>query len=131
MNLFTYGTLMYPAVWRRVAGRSFANQPATLAGYAVYRVDGDVYPVLVACDQSAPATGVIYFDVDEQTLSRLDRYESEIYARQPVQATLPDGRDIPCETYLLSPQRQQLATRQPWTAEWFEEHALQAYLDRF
>ena len=130
MHLFTYGTLMFPDVWRRVVGRDFACQPATLRGYAVYRVRDDVYPVLVASEPTATADGLVYFNLGLETVEKLDRYESNVYVRQTVGATLDDDRLVECQTYFLSPKHRGRATADGWTAAWFAQHALEAYLRR-
>ena len=131
MHLFTYGTLMFPSIWQRVVGIDFAAQPATLRGYAVYRVRNDVYPVLVEGDPTTVAEGLVYYDLDSKTIAKLDRYESCIYIRQTIQATSTDDRLFECATYVLSPKHRSLCTDDPWTAEWFTQHALQEYMRRF
>jgi gamma-glutamylcyclotransferase (GGCT)/AIG2-like uncharacterized protein YtfP len=130
MNLFTYGTLMFPEIWRRVVGRPFVTVPAMLAGYAVYRVAGGVYPVMVQAEPHVLVRGVIYFDVDDAALALLDEYESDLYDRVPVAATADDGRLIECQTYVLPPSRRSFASNVPWDAAWFKREALEQYVAR-
>ena len=130
MNLFTYGTLMFPEIWRRVVGREFVTLPAELVGYAVYRVRSDVYPVMVSADPDSRVRGVIYLDVDDATTALLDEYESDLYDRVPVAATDDDGRLIECQTYVLPPSRRSFASNVPWDILWFEREALDQYVAR-
>jgi gamma-glutamylcyclotransferase (GGCT)/AIG2-like uncharacterized protein YtfP len=129
MNLFTYGTLMFPEIWRRVVGRDFATLSATLVGYAVYRVRNGVYPVLVAADAGSQVRGLVYQDVDAGSLARLDEYESELYDRAAVIAFAGEQR-IECETYLLPEARRSYASEERWDADRFKSEALADYLRR-
>jgi gamma-glutamylcyclotransferase (GGCT)/AIG2-like uncharacterized protein YtfP len=129
MNLFTYGTLMFPEIWRRVVGCDFFAAPATLAGYAVYRVTNGVYPVMVAADPEAQVRGLIYFDVDAASVVLLDEYESDLYERVPVVMTV-ENRRIECEAYVLPESRRSYASDEPWNAERFKREALADYLRR-
>jgi cation transport regulator ChaC len=46
-SLFAYGTLMFPGVVRRLAGRTLATRPATLPGYSRRALRRASYPGLV------------------------------------------------------------------------------------
>jgi gamma-glutamylcyclotransferase (GGCT)/AIG2-like uncharacterized protein YtfP len=129
MNLFAYGTLMFPEIWRRVVGRDFATLPATLAGYAVYHVANGVYPVMVAADADSPVSGLIYVDVDVASMALLDEYESDLYDRVAVIASADDRR-IECQAYVLPASRRSYASNEPWNAERFKSEALAEYLRR-
>lgn len=128
MNLFTYGTLMFPEVWRRVVPREFASQAATVAGYRVRRAAGELFPVMLPADADDRVPGVTYFGVDAEAIALLDAYESTLYDRLAVEAVLDDGRTVMCQAYVLPTERAQFASDEPWTAAWFREQALDAYL---
>jgi gamma-glutamylcyclotransferase (GGCT)/AIG2-like uncharacterized protein YtfP len=130
MNLFAYGTLMYPEMWRRVVGREFPAEPAELAGYAVYRVADGVYPVLVAAQADARVRGLVFRDLDAAAFQRLDEYESDLYDRTAVSAVAADGRLIRCQAYVLPAARRAWASDEPWDAERFRRFELEAYLRR-
>jgi gamma-glutamylcyclotransferase (GGCT)/AIG2-like uncharacterized protein YtfP len=129
MNLFTYGTLMFPEIWRRVVGREFPTLSATLAGYAVYCVANGVYPVMVVADPDEQVHGLIYLDVDAASMALLDEYESDLYERVLVTACTEDRR-IECETYVLPEARRSFASDEPWNAERFKSEGLSDYLRR-
>ena len=84
MNLFVYGTLMFPEVWRRVAGGEHRRQSATLRNYAAYRVRGEPYPVLAPAP-GATVSGAIVYGVEDDVLTRLDAYEGDLYVRIDVE----------------------------------------------
>jgi len=129
MHLFAYGTLTFPKIWMRIVGREFQSAPATVAVFAVYRAKGEVVPVMVRADRSESVGGRVYFDLDDSTIALVDRYESKLYERIEVEATLDDGRAIACGTYVL-PERRRLASGERWDAQWFEREAMADYLRR-
>ena len=59
MNLFAYGTLMFPEVWRQVVGTPHSGTPAAAHGYAAYRVKNAVYPGLV-CEEDSSTSGQVF-----------------------------------------------------------------------
>ncbi len=130
MNLFAYGTLMFPAVWRRVVGREFAAQPASVSGYAVFRVADGVYPVMVAAAPDDRVSGLVYRGIDDATLRLLDEYESDLYDRVEVQALFAGGELIACEAYVLPERNHAHASNGPWSAETFAREHLAGYLVR-
>lgn len=130
MNLFAYGTLTFPAIWRAVVGREAAGEPALARGFAVYRAPGDVYPVMVRSGASDLARGVVYRNLDDATLQLLDDYEAGIYDRVAIEATLGSGEKLDCQCYLLRREYERPANLQAWDAAAFERDELQEYLDR-
>jgi gamma-glutamylcyclotransferase (GGCT)/AIG2-like uncharacterized protein YtfP len=130
MHLFTYGTLMFPAVWQAVVGREFPVQHATLAGYRIARAKGQDFPVMLPAMSSDQVCGLVYFDVDGPALDRLDKFESELYERCAVAPVLAGGQALECQAYVLPERHARYASDEPWTAEWFERQALQRYLQR-
>ncbi len=113
MNLFTYGTLMDPAVWMRVALEPCARQPATLPGYEARRLRGETFPGLVKC-AGATTPGLLYESVSAAARARLDDYEGDIYMRAEVAVTLENGATAPAEVYLLLPEHSGLVLPDKW-----------------
>jgi gamma-glutamylcyclotransferase (GGCT)/AIG2-like uncharacterized protein YtfP len=129
MNLFTYGTLMFPEVWQRISIGIFPSQPAMLRGYSIYRVKDAVYPGIICCDTASGVRGVLYIDLDEDTLFELDTYESSFYERLLVNVTLESGEEVECHAYIVPPSRREMLTNEPWDADWFRLHELDKYLN--
>lgn len=123
MNLFTYGSLMFPDVWQRVAGASFSTQPATLPGFAAWKVRGETYPGLAPAP-GAETAGVVYFDVSPEAASRLDAFEGPFYERMEVQVRLPDGACAPAWAYVVVPSHRHELDPDRWDAEEFRRHHL-------
>lgn len=83
MHVFTYGSLMFPAVWRRVVRGSHRSVPAVLEGYARHAVRGELYPGIVR-RPGASVEGVLYLDVGEADIAVLDAFEGDEYRRESV-----------------------------------------------
>ncbi len=116
MNLFTYGSLMFPEVWERVTGLSGAGQPASLADHAAREIRGQTYPALVKA-MGERTEGVLYSDLSPEAVARLDAFEGHFYERVEVavsvgggvadmawvyRAAQPDGPDILVERWDLA-----------------------------
>ncbi|MES2708830.1 MAG: gamma-glutamylcyclotransferase family protein [Verrucomicrobiota bacterium] len=92
MNVFTYGSLMFPEVWRRVTGGTVPGHPARLAGYEARALRGVTYPVLVAIMPESVTEGVVYRGVDAAALARLDLFEGNFYVRREVTVGTEEGK---------------------------------------
>ena len=131
MNLFAYGTLIYPQIWQQVVGRDFRRLPGVLTGFEVYRAKGELFPVMIAGDSAAEVRGIVYCGLDAPSVARIDQYESGFYERRTVTVQLDQGGDAFCETYVLADQYRSLCSEEIWTSAWFEREALGEYLARF
>lgn len=114
MHVFTYGTLMFPQVWQSVVGRSFATVAGHAPGHAVFRVHDAVYPGIVATDDGH-AMGLVYLDVDENAIARLDRFENDFYVRQAIRVECVDGHQRLAECYVVPAERREVLSDEPWT----------------
>lgn len=128
MQLFTYGTLMFPEVWQRISIGEFPAQPARLHGYAIYRVRDAVYPGIIHAEEDSVVNGMLYDGLHEETLFELDTYESSFYERIPVTVVTADGTEQECHAYVVPGYRHDMLTDEPWDAVRFREHELEKYL---
>ena len=129
MQLFTYGTLVFPEVWQRIAVREATAERATLAGFAIYRVKNAVFPGIVRAEPTDKVSGVLYSDLDDETLFELDAYESDFYHREEVTAVTGSGKEVACHAYVVPHSRRNMLTNEPWDSKWFAKHKLKSYLD--
>lgn len=128
MHVFTYGTLMFPEVWRAVVGKEFETAAATAANFAIYYVRDAVYPGIIATP-SGTVPGLVYFDVDAESLARLDVFEGVDYHRQPIEVTRTDNVQIlSADAYVIPPANSHLLTDESWSAR---EFAARGELARF
>lgn len=82
-HVFTYGSLMFPGVWRRVVHGDYRRVQGSLVGFSRHPVDGETYPG-VRAQAGGRVEGVVYFDVDASDLRRLDVFEGDEYERKTV-----------------------------------------------
>jgi gamma-glutamylcyclotransferase (GGCT)/AIG2-like uncharacterized protein YtfP len=113
MHVFTYGTLMFPEVWKTVVGRMFTAVEGNAAGFAIFRVQDAVFPGIIAA-QAASVRGVVYLDVDPAAVARLDKFEDDFYVRQPVRVDCADGRQRDAEAYVVPAANRHVLTDEPW-----------------
>lgn len=104
MNVFTYGSLMFPQVWQHVVRACYRSLPARLYGYARFAVRDASYPGILAVPD-AVVDGVLYLGLGADDLERLDAFEGSEYRRQDV-AVQTAQRVLPAATYVyLLPDR--------------------------
>jgi gamma-glutamylcyclotransferase (GGCT)/AIG2-like uncharacterized protein YtfP len=127
MNLFTYGTLMFPEVWQRVTGLAQPGQPATLAHHAARRIRDQLYPALVG-EEGAVTSGILYPEVSPEAMARLDTFEGTFYDRVPVEVTLTDGSVRPAWVYRAAAGTGPDILPQPWEAARFAREELGVFL---
>lgn len=119
MHVFTYGTLVFPEVWRSVVGRSFATVNGEAAGFQLFRVQGAVFPGISAASDADSVPGVVYLDVDSESIARLDRFEGDFYERRSIAVDGADGQRRMAEAYVVPDANRSLLTSEPWTRESF------------
>lgn len=98
MNVFTYGSLMFPEVWQRVTGRSAVGEPASLSGFEARCLRDVSYPMLIPVP-GAETPGILYRSVDPDALERLDLFEGEEYRRIRVTVAPRALCAVPAEVY--------------------------------
>lgn len=116
MHVFTYGSLMYPEVWRRVTGAALDGVPARLAGHARFAIRGESYPGMIV-SPAEEVKGVLYRDVGETALVALDAFEGPEYRRVNVRVACR-GDMVEAAAYLyLVPEK---LSESPWEPRAFD-----------
>ena len=111
VNLFIYGSLRDPAIFKSVSGLSFTinpfkignemllAEPALLPRYRKVSPD-NVYFYAVA-DSSARIEGLVIYDVPTAAMAEIDRYEGRRYDRETVRVNTAKG-PVEAQAYLAS-----------------------------
>lgn len=120
---------MIPRVMEVISGRLFDAVPARLQGYVRYALRGETYPGLVE-EPTAATDGVLWRDVDEDSLQRIDAFEGEWYERHTVQV-IAEENAMPAETYVLIEAQRHRLSRRPWSRARFESRYLQRFLSSY
>ena len=129
MNIFTYGSLMFPEVWTRVTGLTRPGLPARLTGHAARRIQGAAYPALVPCP-GALTEGILYEDVPPSAVALLDAFEGDFYERLLLEITQgSDGTAAWAGTYVASHPEAPGILPEPWNAAEFARDHLQTFLN--
>lgn len=99
-HVFTYGSLMFPEVWTRVVGGRHRAEPAVLDGFSRHALAGRDYPGMVRAAAASQVQGVLWRDVDDVDLGRLDAFEGAEYRRIEVPVRRASGEVLQAGTYL-------------------------------
>lgn len=127
VHIFAYGTLTIPEVMRAVTGQCFHSAKAHLPGYERYCLVDKIYPGIIHTGQKF-TTGKIYFDVDEQSLQRLDYFEDELYSRQGVTVVLPDHAVMNAYAYIVPSTQIKQVSKHIWSEKQFRISYLTGFL---
>lgn len=95
MDLFVYGTLLFPEVLRALLDRVPAGEPAAAPGWRVAALAGRLYPGLVP-HRDGHAAGLVLTGLAEDEVRLLDAYEDTDYRLTEI--ALAGGRR--CATYV-------------------------------
>jgi hypothetical protein len=101
MRLFFFGTLQDPDLFALVIGRpmtALATQPATLLGRQSRKVKGESYPILLP-HPDGRVDGLLVDGFTPAEMDRMQFFESDDYALQPVTVTLADGSPVEAQIY--------------------------------
>ncbi|MGE0314017.1 MAG: gamma-glutamylcyclotransferase family protein [Lautropia sp.] len=131
MHLFTYGSLMFAPVWLRATGRGDIGEVATLYGHRRLVVRGETYPGLVPAAADAPAArvdGILYRDLDEADLGRLDAFEGDWYRRETRDVIVGSTRET-AQVYLFL--RPELLEDVDWSVDDFSRDGLGRFIERY
>ncbi len=77
-QLFIYGTLQFPAVLRKITGKTFHSVTAVLPGFKRLRVKNCDYPAVIA-NSNSTVNGMLLLDVDEKSMEQISAFEGEEY----------------------------------------------------
>ena len=130
MNIFAYGSLMIPEVMVAVTTREFRFKNAILRGYSRFTVKGESYPGIIPASD-AVTEGIIYFDLDESSLERLDAFEGDLYQRTPVKVEMEKEDILNAETYVIKPRYKRCLSSKEWNLKEFARIHLASFLQTY
>lgn len=131
-HIFTYGSLMFPAVFERITARRYNRAPAQVKHFRRALLRQHSYPAVLPDRHSPSLEGFVYLNVRESDLRRLDQFEGSYYQRQQVKVLLIEQQQIiTAWLYVLKPCYRHLATSREWSPQVFETHHLQRFLSRY
>ena len=129
MNLFVYGSLMFPKVWETVVAGEYVNDPAAVSGYVRKRVNDDnSYPAVIPGDDEAVLHGRVYFHIDQIELDRLDKFEGEYFNREETRALLANGNEVSAEIYVMKRDYMHLLSHENWDPSRFAREDMEHFI---
>lgn len=120
---------MVPEVMFALTAKQFRQEAAMLYGYACYSLRDRIYPGLIA-EKNKQASGVLYYDLDQESIDILDWFEDKLYIKQLVSVRTPDNKTFPAYAYKIADKYQQLVLERVWDFSLFQQQHLQHYLKR-
>lgn len=115
---------------KKVTGKNFVSQPATLYNFCRYKFKNEIFPGIIP-QKDQFVNGRVFFDIDLLTLKKLDDFESDYYSRQSVTVQNSQGLFKACQTYVLESQYTSLLSQQKWDPKEFESEHLSQFLKTF
>jgi gamma-glutamylcyclotransferase (GGCT)/AIG2-like uncharacterized protein YtfP len=87
---------------------------------------------MLATADGSSVNGVLYLDVDDAAVARLDRFEDDFYVRQKLAIACDDGQQRDADAYVVPPHQRSVLTDEPWTRESFiASGGLEEFVARF
>ena len=128
VNIFTYGSLMFDRVWSLVVDGNYRKKGAVLTGYDRKGVKGEVYPAIYPSSPHSRVKGIVYMDVTEADLAKLDIFEGECYFRKSEKVITENNRTISAEIYVLKEEYYPIMSNLEWNAAKFEKIDIHHFL---
>lgn len=128
VHLFTYGTLVFPAIMEALTGRHFQSQSVICPSYRRARLVDRVYPGMIAGDSADTTPGILYFHLDPKSVQILDQYEDDFYERRSVRVQSGSGQTYEAHAYVIPESQKHLMTDQPWSPDEFAAVSYHQYL---
>lgn len=124
-HVFVYGSLLFDEVWSRVVEGQYSSFGATLSGYRRHAVAGETYPAVMPLAGSS-VQGLVYENVSQSDIDRLDLFEGREYRREKASVTDAHGQSVSAHFYLwLEPTK---ALDQDWDIEHFKAEGLKRFM---
>jgi gamma-glutamylcyclotransferase (GGCT)/AIG2-like uncharacterized protein YtfP len=128
-HLFAYGSLQLLEVFAAVTGQRTFGHPASIEGYARYRLKNLSYPGLVA-QTGAVTDGILYPALDAGVWARLDRFEDKFYRRETLKVLAQGLGVMSAEVYVVPYDELEMIDRRPWSLEEFRQQDLYSFMRR-
>ncbi len=128
-HLFVYGSLMFEPVWHRLVNTKFRKTEARLPGYRRHKIRDQVYPGIIK--GQGHVDGIVYLDLDDKTMRRLDEFEEECYQRATVLVIDTNGRELQVDTYIVQNDYRFLLEEAEWDPDEFERTGLQRFISGY
>nr|WP_321358653.1 gamma-glutamylcyclotransferase family protein [uncultured Draconibacterium sp.] len=124
MNVFVYGSLLFPEIADGLCGQKLNSEDASLSGYARFALKGADYPAIIKKDNST-VEGKVLLNLDENAIYLLTFYEGDEYGMAPVKVETDSG--IINAVAFVWMAGNELLEDFDWSKEQFEAESLEFY----
>jgi len=119
---------MFDRVWSLVVDGNYRKTEAVLTGYERKGVKGEVYPAIYPSSTHSQVRGIVYMDIIEADVGKLDIFEGEYYFRKSAKVITKNNRIIPVEVYVLKEEYYPVISHRDWNAAKFEKIDIHHFL---
>lgn len=131
MHVFSYGSLMFDRVWSKVVGGIYQKIDARLYGYKRRKIRDKIHPAVLPGTDRDWVDGIIYLNVSENDIKRLDKFEGECYQKEMAECELSErGKIIAC-VYVFKAQYRNLVEDEQWDPVWFSKIGIHLFLNEY
>lgn len=129
-DLFTYGSLMCEDIMRLVTGAELTHGKGVLQGYRRLEVKNEHYPAIIE-DNASEVAGIVYFNIPEKSMERLDIFEGKMYQRRIVEIRLVDGNMMKVGAYVFKDEYCDRLGSKEWHFAQFLERGKSAFVSNY
>lgn len=129
-HVFTYGSLMFERIWKQVVSGTYECHPGTVSGFVRLALIHEHYPAMLPGPINARVDGMLYLNLDNEDLRRLDEFEGSIYERFAVQV-MTDNNIFSAEAYVLKDSYRHMVSDENWDPEKFENDGINKFLSSY
>lgn len=123
MNVFVSGPLMFRDLIKAVTGRTFTFESGLVHGYAQFAITDEGQSAMIPFPDRA-VDGVVYQDVDEASLAKLDAFQGTRFERIEVSVEAEGGAWIEASAYCLKLRRRKVLSSQEWDEDRYRDNFL-------
>jgi gamma-glutamylcyclotransferase (GGCT)/AIG2-like uncharacterized protein YtfP len=123
MNLFVSGPLMFRELIQAITGKPFVGQAGLLHGYAQFMIKDEWQSAMIPFPDRA-VDGVVYLDVDKESLARIDAFQGNRFQREEVTVEGESGAWLEASAYCLKLRRRKVLSIHSWDEDDYREKAL-------
>ncbi len=127
MNVFTYGSLIFPEVMEALTAQQFKYEDVVLSNFERRALVGKPYPGLIA-KVGAIVEGRLWFDLDKSSIEILDQFEGARYERRTAVMDCPSQGQVTASFYVTPPALENTLTNEPWDVAHFKSRHLTRYV---
>jgi len=113
---------------RAVTGKPFATKFGSLNGYSQFVIKDEWQSAIIPFPDRL-VEGVVYMDMDDESLARLDAFQGKHFVREEVTIEGEGGEWLEASAYFLKLSRKKLLSPDEWDEDIFREKYLKKVLE--